>query len=57
MQASTRQVELLHAYSLFHTCICNMDESGFAVGASQLSRALIDIREELSWKVINGLQE
>jgi len=28
--------------------IYNMDESGFAVGESQLSRALVNIRENLS---------
>jgi hypothetical protein len=34
-----------------------MDESGFAVGDSQSSRALVNIREDSSWKVINGRQE
>ncbi|KYG40720.1 hypothetical protein M433DRAFT_185008 [Acidomyces richmondensis BFW] len=34
-----------------------MDESGFAVGESQLSRALVNIRENSSWKVISGRQE
>jgi hypothetical protein len=34
--------------------IYNMDESGFAVGASQSSRALVNIREKSSWKVIKG---
>jgi hypothetical protein len=37
--------------------IYNMDESGFAVGDSQSSRALVNIREDSSWKVINGRQE
>ena len=37
--------------------IYNMDESGFAVGASQSSRALVNIREKSSWKVIKGRQE
>jgi DDE superfamily endonuclease/Tc5 transposase DNA-binding domain len=37
--------------------IFNMDESGFAVGDSQSSRALVNIREDSSWKVINGRQE
>jgi hypothetical protein len=37
--------------------IYNMDESGFAVGESQSSRALVNVREESSWKVINGRQE
>jgi DDE superfamily endonuclease len=34
-----------------------MDESGFAVGSSQSSRALVNIRENNSWKVISGRQE
>jgi hypothetical protein len=34
-----------------------MDESGFAVGTSQSSRALVNIREQSSWKVVNGRQE
>jgi hypothetical protein len=34
-----------------------MDESGFAIGDSQSSRALVNIREESSWKVIAGRQE
>lgn len=37
--------------------IYNMDESGFAVGESQSSRALVNIRERSSWKVISGRQE
>ena len=37
--------------------IFNVDESGFAVGASQSSRVLVNIRENTSWKVINGRQE
>ncbi|KYG41120.1 hypothetical protein M433DRAFT_159418, partial [Acidomyces richmondensis BFW] len=37
--------------------IYNMDESGFAIGASQLSRVLVNIRERSSWKVIKGRQE
>ena len=35
----------------------NMDESGFAIGESQITRALVNIREKSSWKVINGRQE
>ncbi|KYG41202.1 hypothetical protein M433DRAFT_159330, partial [Acidomyces richmondensis BFW] len=35
----------------------NIDESGFAVGVSQLSRALVNIREASSWKVVKGRQE
>ena len=38
-------------------CIYNMDKSGFAVGASQSSRALVNIREQSSWKVISSRQE
>lgn len=37
--------------------IYNMDESGFAVGESQTSRALVNIREKSSWKVVAGRQE
>jgi len=35
----------------------NMDKSGFAIGESQTIRALVNIREKSSWKVINGRQE
>lgn len=35
----------------------NMDESGFAVGASQTSRALVNVRDKTSWKKIQGRQE
>ena len=34
-----------------------MDESGFAVGDSQSSRALVNVRESTSWKSISGRQE
>lgn len=34
-----------------------MDESGFAVGASQTSRALVSVRDKSSWKKIQGRQE
>ena len=37
--------------------IYNMDESGFAVRESQSSRALVNIREKSSWKVIPGQQQ
>ena len=37
--------------------IYNMDESGFAVGDSQSSRALVNVRESTSWKSISGRQE
>lgn len=44
-----------HQYAPKH--IYNMDESGFSVGTSQKSRALVNIREKSSWKVIHGRQE
>jgi len=31
-----------------------MDETGFAVGASQSTRVLIDLRDDASWKGVNG---
>jgi len=34
-----------------------MDESGFAIGASQTTRALVNIREKSSWKQIGSRQE
>ena len=34
-----------------------MDESGFAVGTSQTSRVLVNVRERSSWKVVHGRQE
>ena len=34
-----------------------MDKSGFAVGESQSSRALVNVREKSSWKVVLGRQE
>jgi hypothetical protein len=37
--------------------IFNMDESGFAVGDSQCSRALVNVREESSWKIVSGRTE
>lgn len=37
--------------------IYNMDESGFAAGASQTSRALVNVRDKTSWKKIQGRQE
>ena len=35
----------------------NIDESGFTIGTSQSPRALVNIRDKLSWKVIGGRQE
>jgi hypothetical protein len=49
--------ELRIAHHYPPECIYNMDESGFAVGTSQSSRALVSIREKSSWKVIVGRQE
>ena len=49
------KLHIKHSYS--PACIYNMDESGFAVGTSQSSRALVNVREESSWKVVNGRQE
>ena len=37
--------------------IFNMDESGFAVGESQTSRVLINVREASKFKVVSGRQE
>ncbi|KAM0701561.1 hypothetical protein Q7P35_010469 [Cladosporium inversicolor] len=42
-------------YDLDH--VYNIDESGFAVRASQSSRALVNIRETSSWKQIGSRQE
>jgi hypothetical protein len=33
-----------------------MDELGFAVGTRQSSKALVNIEEESSWKVVHGRQ-
>ncbi|KYG40015.1 hypothetical protein M433DRAFT_98540, partial [Acidomyces richmondensis BFW] len=49
------ELQIQHRYT--PDCIYNMDESGFAVGASQSSRVLVNLREESSWKVISGRQE
>ena len=38
-------------------CVYNMDELGFAIRASQSSRALINVQESSSWKVIHDCQE
>ena len=42
-------------YAIEH--VYNMDESGFAVGASQSSRALVNIREDTSWKQFGSRHE
>ena len=49
------ELRLQHQYT--PDCIYNMDESGFAVGDSQSSRALVNVRERSSWKVISGRQQ
>ena len=49
------KLQIQHTYP--PGCIYNMDESGFAVGTSQSSRVLVNIREHSSWKIINGRQE
>jgi len=49
------ELHIQHHYT--PDCIFNMDESGFAVGTSQSSRALVNVREQSSWKVVNGRQE
>jgi len=46
------ELQIQHRYS--PDCIYNMDKSGFAVSTSQSSRALVNIREQSSWKVVNG---
>ncbi len=48
-------IYLQHQYA--PDCIYNMDDSGFAVGESQSSRALVNIRDKSSWKVVSGRQE
>jgi hypothetical protein len=49
------ELRLQHKYTPER--IYNMDESGFAVGESQSSRALVNIREDSSWKVVPGRQQ
>jgi hypothetical protein len=49
------ELRLQHKYTPER--IYNMDESGFAVGESQSSRALVNIREMSSWKVVPGRQQ
>ena len=46
---------LAHQYD--PSSIYNMDESGFAVGTSQSSRVLVNVRDKVSWKVVSGRQE
>jgi hypothetical protein len=48
-------LRLAHQYD--PSSIYNMDESGFAVGTSQSSRVLVNIRDKVSWKVVSGRQE
>jgi len=49
------ELQIQHRY--LPDCIYNMDESGFAVGTSQFSRALVNICEQSSWKVVSGQRE
>jgi hypothetical protein len=49
------ELRLQHKYTSER--IYNMDESGFVVGKSQSSRALVNIRGKSSWKVIPGRQQ
>ena len=44
-----------HRYPFEH-CY-NMNESRFAIGASQLSKTLVNVREKSNWKVIQGKQK
>jgi hypothetical protein len=44
-----------HQYTLSH--VYNMDKTGFAVGASQSLRALVNIRDTSSWKQTGSRQE
>jgi hypothetical protein len=50
-------IELVTEHQYPPERIFNMDESGFAVGDSQSSRSLVNVREGSSWKVISGRQE
>jgi hypothetical protein len=49
------ELQIKHYY--LPECIYNMDESGFAIGTSQSSRVLVNIREQSSWKVVSSRQE
>ena len=49
------ELRLQHKYAPER--IYNMDESGLAVNESQSSRALVNILEKSSWKVIPGRQQ
>ena len=44
-----------HCYLFEHHY--NMDESRFAIGASQLSKVLVNVCEKSNWKVIQSKQE
>jgi hypothetical protein len=48
-------LRLAHQYD--PSSIYNMDESEFAVGTSQSSRVLVNVRDKVSWKVVSGRQE
>jgi hypothetical protein len=49
------ELRLQHKYTPDR--IHNMDESGFTVGESLSSSALVNMREKSSWKVISGRQQ
>jgi hypothetical protein len=49
------ELRLQHKYTPER--IYNMGESGFAVGESQSSRALVNIRESSSWKIVPVRQQ
>jgi hypothetical protein len=46
------ELQIQHCYT--PDCIYNMDESGFAIRASQSSRVLVNFHDDLSWKVTSG---
>ena len=49
--------DLCLAYQYDPSSIYNIDESGFAIGTSQSSRVLVNVRDKVSWKVVSGRQE
>ena len=48
-QFEEREYELCNIY--------NMDETGFAIGATQSTRIIVDSTQKSSWKVTAGKQE
>jgi hypothetical protein len=49
--------ELFLAHKYPSEQVFNMDESGFALGTSQTSGIIVNVRESSSWKVVHGRQE